>query len=216
MSRSRFACCWLLGLFAIVPTCFGCGCASRPKESSSAPAALASAATPTDSQPAAEMQAPQPGSEAAEATREESLAKTRRAPGQVPKSAPVVAPAQPADRSETDDAIAVPKRTSPASSGPKRKSAEASPAGAPGAAAPAFAEPPELRAAIQEFDAQWEQLSTSRACEDACRAFESMRRSAQRICDLVVASDPRQRCRTARDRLDQASRDLASRCTDCR
>jgi hypothetical protein len=87
---------------------------------------------------------------------------------------------------------------------------------APEPAAPAFAEPPELRAAILEFDAQWEKLSSSRLCEDACKAFESMRRSAQRICDLVVSGDPRERCRTARSRLDQASRDLAARCADCR
>lgn len=80
----------------------------------------------------------------------------------------------------------------------------------------AYSESPDLIAAVVEFDKQWEALSGSRACDDACRAFDSMRRSAKRICELVVADDPRQRCRTAQARLDQASRDLATRCSECR
>lgn len=83
-------------------------------------------------------------------------------------------------------------------------------------AAPEFAESPELHAAVTDFEAQWERLGTIRACDEACRAFESMKRAAQRICDLVIANDPRARCLSARARLDQASRDLAARCADCR
>ena len=83
-------------------------------------------------------------------------------------------------------------------------------------AQPAFAESPELLTAVADFDNQWETLSTTRACEDACRALESMKRSAKRICDLVMDGDPRDRCPTARARLEQASRDLTSRCTSCK
>lgn len=83
-------------------------------------------------------------------------------------------------------------------------------------AQPAYAEPPELARALAEFESQWEALSTSRACGDACRAFESMRRSAQKICDLVLDGDPKARCPTARARLEQASRDLSERCSTCR
>lgn len=114
-----------------------------------------------------------------------------------------------------------PMRSRP-TAGASRREAEAAPKAAPAPYAPAqqaeptLAETPELLAAIAEFDTEWQQLSATRACEDACRALESMRRSAQRICDLVVASDPNQRCRTAQGRLDQASRDLAARCSACR
>jgi hypothetical protein len=81
---------------------------------------------------------------------------------------------------------------------------------------PTIVESAEIRAYVQEFDAEWEKLSSSRTCEDACRAYSSMTRSAARICDLVASGDPRARCRNARSRLDQASRDLANRCAACR
>ncbi|HMA92857.1 MAG TPA: hypothetical protein VKP30_09230 [Polyangiaceae bacterium] len=109
-----------------------------------------------------------------------------------------------------------------ATAGASRREAEAASKAAPAPyppaqdAVPTLVETPELHAALAEFDTAWQHLSASRACEDACRALESMRRSAQRICDLVVASDPNQRCRTAHGRLDQASRDLAARCSGCR
>lgn len=83
-------------------------------------------------------------------------------------------------------------------------------------ARPAYAEPPELMRAIADFDSQWEAFSTSRACEDACRAWQSMKRSAERICALVVDGDPRERCPTAKARLDQATRELTSRCNNCK
>ncbi|HEY5961969.1 MAG TPA: hypothetical protein VIV60_35670, partial [Polyangiaceae bacterium] len=95
----------------------------------------------------------------------------------------------------------------------KEAAARPAPAAAP-AAGPqlSFAEPPQLREAIVEFDNAFEQLSTSRACEDACRAFASMQRAAQRICNLVISNDPRERCRNARSRLDDAAKDLTPKC----
>jgi hypothetical protein len=101
------------------------------------------------------------------------------------------------------------------SSARKEADSTARPAAAVPAAAPqmAFAEPPQLHAAIVEFDTAFEQLSTSHACEDACRAFASMRRAADRICDLVISNDPRERCRNARSRLEGAAKDLAPKCT---
>lgn len=83
-------------------------------------------------------------------------------------------------------------------------------------AEPAYAEPPEMAQALKEFDSQLQALSTTRACDEACRAFESMKRTAQRICELVLDADPKERCRTARGRLEQASRDLTTRCPECR
>jgi hypothetical protein len=83
-------------------------------------------------------------------------------------------------------------------------------------AQPVYAEPPEVAQALLDFDNQLEALSTTRACDEACRALESMKRTAQRICELVLDADPKERCRTARVRLEQASRDLTTRCPSCR
>lgn len=129
-------------------------------------------------------------------------------------------PAEPATRKRGAQELSpTPSR---ATAGASRRESEAASKAAPAPyppvqdAVPTLVDTPELQAALAEFDTSWQQLSTSRACEDACRALESMRRSAQRICDLVVASDPNRRCRTAHGRLDQASRDLAARCSGCR
>jgi hypothetical protein len=93
---------------------------------------------------------------------------------------------------------------------------ESSPANGSAEPSPTLVESDELRRLLREFDTQAEQLANSHGCEDACRAYDSMRRSAQRICDLVLSDDPRARCRVAKSRVTDASRDLASRCGDCR
>jgi hypothetical protein len=82
-------------------------------------------------------------------------------------------------------------------------------------ARPAFAEPPELQRALAEFETQLTTLSTTKSCGDACKALDSMRRSAQQICTLVMDDDPRRRCPTAKERLEQAARDLSARCPSC-
>ncbi len=195
------------------------GCATQSKEPGRAVSAPSTAEAPKASTAPAEMKTQQPSVEAADSAEDESFAGSPVAPAQAPTPAAAAAPPAPkaankpasrADAARSGGAV------SASGTARKSKSAPASLGQHEQDAAPAFAEPPELRAALLEFDAQWEQLSTSKACEDACRAHESMRRSAQRICDLVMASDPRDRCRVARGRLDQATRDLASRCADCR
>jgi len=210
---------WVTGLLVVELICAGCGCASQPKDAGSASALSTPVQAPQASTPMMEPQAVTSQNEACSAKEDEDLAKTPSDSARAPQGAAVtVAPAKPVARA-TSGASAERKRAPAMTSSPKSKSENAaydSPTLAPEPATPAFAEPPELKAALLEFDAQVEKLSLAKGCEDACRAFASMRRSAQRICDLVVSSDPRQRCRTARDRLDQAARDLASRCAECR
>jgi hypothetical protein len=217
MKRPSHLPCWLIGMFCLQLACQGC--ATQSKEPGRAVASPPSAEPTQASLAAAEQQASPTKEEAAALSDDGSLSNAPPAPAQAPAGAAAArASAKPAARAASGadaEHMRAPVTTSASKSKTARARAEsASPA--PPAAAPAFGEPPELRAAILEFDAQWEQLSASKACEDACRALESMRRSAQRICDLVVTSDPRQRCPTARARLDQASRDLAARCTECR
>jgi hypothetical protein len=215
MKRPSYLPCWLLGMFCLQLACQGC--ATQSKEPGRAVASPPSAEPTQASLPAAEQQASPTKEEAAAVSDDESLSNAPPNPAQVPAGAAAArVSAKPAARAASG-ADAEHRKAPVTTSTSKGKSARADSAStsAP-AAAPAFAEPPELRAAILEFDAQWEQLAASKACEDACRALESMRRSAQRICNLVVTSDPRQRCQTAQARLDQASRDLAARCTDCR
>lgn len=184
-------------------------CARASREPDQAP--VAASAERSESQHQAAVAAPSAALPQQSATVPEIADEVRRQPGQVP------VPPKSATHQWTRGA-ASPGRAS--SAGEKKDSPTMrapEPVEAPSAdAALVYSESPALVAAVVEFDKQWEILSASRACEDACRAFDSMRRSAKRICDLVVAEDPRQRCRTAQARLDQASRDLAARCTECR
>jgi hypothetical protein len=198
---------------------FTLGCATQPREHGKAADSLAKTTTVQAPVIASNTPATPPEPEANEGRTEAVSQEKRSEEGSL-------AP----NRSATAKSTGERKRGSPKPAGaglgaPSSKSGAApAPAAAPASrpvfddseAQPAYAEPPELVRALAEFETQWEALSTSRACEDACRAFESMRRSAQKICDLVLDGDPKARCPTARARLEQASRDLSERCSTCR
>jgi hypothetical protein len=195
-----------LAICSLAATVIGCARASR--EPDQAPAA-ASGERSEQQQEIAEF-SPSPAVPALSAVPPEVEAVQQQpALGPVP-SKPTRYESARGAASPAREAVADDRKMSRASRAPGAMHA---PAGEPTLA---YSESPELVAAIVEFDKQWDALSVSRACDEACRAFDSMRRSAKRICDLVVAGDPRQRCRTAQARLDQASRDLAARCTECR
>ena len=216
-SRPPFPWCLRLGRLFLIGT-FVVGCASQPQESGKAADSVATTKEPAaPNVPVTPAQALQPSAEST--------------PGVAPQGAGIKKE-EASGRSESLAPAAKTERTRGASARPaaasaplpmrKSGSARASET-APSRltldepeAQPAYAEPPELTQALAQFDAQWETLSTSRACDDACRALESMRRSAQKICDLVLDGDPRAHCTTARARLEQATRDLSARCSTCR
>lgn len=77
------------------------------------------------------------------------------------------------------------------------------------------ADPPELRAALEEFQSAADMLTAGHGCDDGCRAFLSMQRSAARICDLVSNRDLTGRCALARAGITAAERDLKERCGTC-
>jgi hypothetical protein len=120
-----------------------------------------------------------------------------------------------AQRADARDLGTVTPAKAKAAGAPERKESSrgalASPPAAP--AAPAGNDTPQLSAAIVEFDNAYDQLNTSRGCDDGCRALASMRRAAQRICDIVISNDPQERCRIARSRLDGATKDLNAKCS---
>ena len=139
-------------------------------------------------------------------------------------SSPVGAPqpaAPPEEQSRVGSRKAAPQgaRHRSTSAKPAVSRAEGSgglePSGAAEPLGPTLADPPELRAALADFQGAFEQLSAGGTCDDACRAFSSMQRAAKRICELVVTRDPKGRCRAAEERVEQARRDLISRCGSC-
>lgn len=66
------------------------------------------------------------------------------------------------------------------------------------------------RAIETSFARLGDQLATH-ACDEACRALASMRRAADRICDL----EPGERCAGARARCEDASRRVREACPEC-
>ena len=80
---------------------------------------------------------------------------------------------------------------------------------------PSVKDASDLRIALQDWQNAAIQLTSSRGCEDGCRAFQSMRRAAVRICNLVINQDPALRCATAKSRVDDAERDISQRCGKC-
>lgn len=204
------------------------GCAGQTRESGklSEPSARAKVPASTASASPAVLG---PGMPAPPASEEKSLADSESLAPSPQDKMKDRAPSAPALRARGASLAASPsKREAPKTSPSSAKKAGAAESGAgyaePGAAVddptgdarPAYAEPPELLRAIADFDSQWETFSTTRACDDACRAWQSMKRSAERICALVLDGDPRERCPTARARLDQASRELTNRCSSCK
>lgn len=112
---------------------------------------------------------------------------------------------------------------------------EPQPGGEGGYAAPAFAQPPPpadqprrtvdqgadaetpLADAEQSLDRAASQLNAAHEdCALACKALESMRRSAERICELNGPEDPDQRCRKARERVTEAQVRVQNGCGDCK
>jgi hypothetical protein len=81
-----------------------------------------------------------------------------------------------------------------------------------------FAEAPPLN--LSDALAAFEQASTELssgdpACNGACKAFASMQRAAERICELNGPADPGARCFKAKQRLDQARETVQRRCGSC-
>jgi hypothetical protein len=198
---------------------FVAGCATQPKESGKAADSVASTrAIKPPSLPVAVVPSNQTApQEEAHPNAEESTTQSKASPS------PTYAPKPSGERKRgASTHSAKEAEFTPPQSGARPSSKASAPAKAAGPAFDnseiqrAYAEPPELASALLEFESNWDALSTSRACDDACRAFESMRRSAQKICDLVLDGDPKSRCPTAKARLEQASRDLSARCSTCR
>jgi hypothetical protein len=77
-------------------------------------------------------------------------------------------------------------------------------------AQPAEATATELLALEQEMDDALSSLATA-DCTTACRALESMLRSADKICELA----PGPRCDAARRKVDTARERVLERCPDC-
>lgn len=80
---------------------------------------------------------------------------------------------------------------------------------------PTPSDSPELRTALEDFQSATEQLVAPHSCDEGCRAFQSMRRAAARICDLAGTSDATHRCLIARNRVTEADRDIKNRCGQC-
>jgi hypothetical protein len=201
------------GVGLVVAFVIGCATATQPKESGKAADSVASpyeAKAPSLPVAVVPSNQPQPHEEALTNT-EDRAEKSKGSPSPTYSKIPSGerkrgAPTQSAKEGEF----------TPPRSGARPPSKASAPVFDNAEIQPAYAEPPELASALLEFESNWDALSTSRACDDACRAFESMRRSAQKICDLVLDGDPKARCPTAKARLEQASRDLSARCSTCR
>jgi len=74
----------------------------------------------------------------------------------------------------------------------------------------------EAQAAFErDSDSVASALSTGKDCDRACKAFGSMGRSSQRICDLNGPGDPDERCKKARERVDTARAKIRRSCGNC-
>jgi hypothetical protein len=74
----------------------------------------------------------------------------------------------------------------------------------------------EARAAFERYTEDvGSALSAGKQCEQACKAFGSMDRSSQRICDLNGPGDPDDRCKIAKERVSDARARLQRACGGC-
>jgi hypothetical protein len=73
---------------------------------------------------------------------------------------------------------------------------------------------PILRQALQDLLNAAQTLSTSHSCEEGCKAYESMQRAANRICDLDTPRGP-DRCAAARTKVSSADQEIRRRCGSC-
>lgn len=207
----RRAWCLLVGL--VVPCCAHQGAPERgePQQAPSAPLG----ATEESPQSAGEAQ-PE------EASVDEKESATNYAPAPPPaaepkKSSPQPAAAQaPALRPAKPraDAAGSPRRASsaPAESDSAPKMSEVQVAKALG---PTGEDAEGLRAALVDFQQNYDLLSSGISCVDGCRALASMGRAASRICALATPSDLLDRCAAARQRLEASRRVLERRCGAC-
>ncbi len=116
--------------------------------------------------------------------------------------------------------------------GAREKQQEQQP-GEAGYGAPQYAQPPPADTARPALDdgakaeptladaelaldrAATELSAANRDCALACKALASMRRSADRICELAGPGDPDGRCRQARERVRDAQTRVRGGCSDC-
>jgi hypothetical protein len=121
---------------------------------------------------------------------------------------------QKADEAEGRSRAEAPRDSRPASKpAPKKeRSQESVASGAPGAAVPA--EPVPAAPAPPPPAAAADDSESFSACDLACRAFHSMRRSADRICEIAGGADAR--CTRARGRVGEASERITRAGCACR
>ena len=148
-------------------------------------------------------------------------------------------PPSPASPAQTKSGMAAVPARKASGVGKRRGSSESSPASAAAPAAdmqsyagdetmlarprnllqpelrPTQADPPDLRAALEDLQSAFDQLSAGHSCNEGCRAYESMQRAAIRICDIVATRDPSRRCTAARSRVSNAEQEIKNRCGRC-
>ncbi|MBI2389242.1 MAG: hypothetical protein HYV09_06465 [Deltaproteobacteria bacterium] len=75
----------------------------------------------------------------------------------------------------------------------------------------------EMADALAELAAAEQQLAASPPCVTMCKALESMKRAADRVCDLAKDGPPsdQRRCDDARAKLEEATARVRAACPDC-
>jgi len=73
----------------------------------------------------------------------------------------------------------------------------------------------QLQQALEDLQSAAQSLSSGHSCEEACKAYQSMQRAAERICGLTPSNDPAARCNAARTRVSSANQELRRRCGAC-
>lgn len=95
----------------------------------------------------------------------------------------------------------------------KKQEPEGGPAAQPGFAQPALVTLDEAEATFDRDSRELARaLSSTRDCEVAKKALDSMRRSAARICDLNGPGDPGGRCARAKGQLETATENVRRGC----
>ncbi len=95
----------------------------------------------------------------------------------------------------------------------KKAEPEAGPTAQPGFAQPALVSLEEAQATFERDSRDLARaLSSTKDCDVARKALESMRRSAARICELNGPGDPGGRCSRAKGQVDTASENVRRGC----
>jgi hypothetical protein len=173
------------------------------------------------------------GAPSSPATVEQAKAETVNTPP--PASEVEAAPARPAQAPAAESrAFASPPAPAAAKKSATRRAADkAAPSPASGRATPASDESaapremlqdalqpsptdsPLLRQALENLLSAAQALSAGHSCEEGCKAYESMQRAANRICELAPGGGPLDRCAAARLRVSSADQELRRRCGSC-